>query len=143
MKINLEAAAGVLKQDANALAAWVFGSGQGGELRARGDLDLGVLFARPPGLDELAVLRADLQGALGVEEIDIAVLNGAGPVLRFEAVSGRPLLRRDPWAAAAFASLAARECEGELAAARKALRERNSARRFLPLPGDAAVVPRP
>ena len=95
MTPDLEGAVRILARNGNVLAAWVFGSARDGEIRAGSDLDLGVLFFRAPGLDELAELRSDLQRALGVEEIDLVPLNGAGPVLRFEAVSGRSLFSED------------------------------------------------
>ena len=63
---------------------------------------------------EWAKLRADLQQALQIEEIDLVTLNGANPILRFEAISGRSLFCRDMGNRAAFVSLAAREYEDEI-----------------------------
>lgn len=77
------------------IAAWVFGSAQGGEIREGSDLDLAVLFREIPSLDERADLRAGLQERLRMDEIDLLVLNGASPIARFEAISGRAIYCRD------------------------------------------------
>jgi hypothetical protein len=74
-----------------------------------------------PTLDELAVLRSALQDALAFDEIDLVVLNEASPILRFEAISGRPVYTSDLEARATFASLTAREYEDEMAQWRLAL----------------------
>lgn len=103
------------------IAAWVFGSAQAGEIRAGGDVDIGVLFESPPSLAEQLELLARLQEALGVEEIDLVVLNEANPILRFEAISGRPLFCRDAGQRAGFASLTAREYEDEMAFLQRAM----------------------
>ncbi len=110
-------------------AAWVFGSAQTGHVRPGSDLDVGVLFAWSPSLDELADLRADLQEALAVDAIDLVALNRASAILRFEAVSGRRVFCRDIAALAEFVSLTAREYEDAMAFARRGLAwyaERNS-----------------
>jgi uncharacterized protein len=95
---------------------WLFGSAVRGAMRPDSDIDIGVLFDSKPGLDALADLRAELQQALGFEDIDLVPLNDASPILRFEALSGRRLVCRDPGRCAVFASLAAREYEDEMAA---------------------------
>lgn len=110
-QLDLTPAAKAFELFPNVVAAWVFGSAKVGAAREGSDLDIGVLFAKRPGLDELATLRADLQAALDFEEIDLSILNDASPVLRFEAVSGRGLFCRDVAERARFASLAAREYE--------------------------------
>lgn len=103
------------------VAAWVFGSAQAGNVRPGGDLDVGVLFEKRPSLDTLTQLRADLQAALQIDEIDLVHLNDASPVLRFEAISGRPVFCRDAGARAWFASLTAREYEDEMAMVQRVL----------------------
>ncbi len=107
--------------DGNVVAAWIFGSAQGGTVRPGGDIDVGVLFYRKPLLDELADLRACLQNALLFDDIDLLVLNDASPILRFEAVSGYPVYVTDTERRATFASLTAREYEDEMAQWRLAL----------------------
>ena len=103
----------VLADAPRVVAAWVFGSAQDGHVRAGGDLDIGVLFACRPSLAERAELRARLQEALLIDAIDLTVLNGASPIARFEAISGRGVFCRDPEKRAEFASLTAREYEDE------------------------------
>ncbi len=97
------------------MAVWAFGSAQTGEVRPGSDVDIGLLVERLLTLDELTDLLARLQAALEVEDIDLVVLNKANPILRFEAVSGRPLFCRDAARRAAFVSLTAREYEDSMA----------------------------
>ncbi|HID53433.1 MAG TPA: nucleotidyltransferase domain-containing protein [Anaerolineae bacterium] len=103
------------------VAAWVFGSAQDGFVRPGGDVDVGVLWRGWPSLDDLAALRMAVQDALQMDAVDLVVLNNASPVLRFEAISGRPIFCRDAGQRAVFASLTAREYEDEMALARRAL----------------------
>lgn len=110
-----------LSTDPNILAAWHFGSSRQGGIRPGADVDIGVLFYKKPTIDELADLRGAIQDALSFDEIDLVVLNEASPVLRFEAVSGRPVYTDDPEARAAFCSLTAREYEDEMAQWQRAL----------------------
>lgn len=101
----------VFAKHPNVLAAWLFGSAQEGFLRQGSDVDIGVYYQQKPSLEELADLRADLQEALGVEEIDLVPLNEASPLLRFEAICGRLLFIRNWEKMASFVSLTAREAE--------------------------------
>lgn len=103
------------------VAAWVFGSAQGGVVRPGGDVDVGVLWRGQPSLDELAMLRMAIQDALQLDAVDLVVLNEASPILRFEAISGRPVFCRDAGERAIFASLTAREYEDEMAMTMRAL----------------------
>ena len=66
-------------------------------------------------------LRAALQNALNYDDIDLVVLNGASPILRFEAICGRAVYTADLAARAAFVSLTAREYEDEMAQYQRAL----------------------
>ena len=106
------------------VAAWAFGSARDGQLRDGSDVDVGVLMARPPTFDDQLDLLGRLQDALGLDEVDLVVLNEAHVVLRFEAVSGRRLFTRDLSALAEFVSLTAREYEDEMAQYERALRWR-------------------
>ena len=124
LRVDPAKAAPVLSRNPRVAAAWVFGSAREGRVRSGSDLDIAVLFDAAPSLDEWADLRADLQEALGFEEIDLVILNEASPILRFEAVSGRRVYCRDEAVAAAFVSLTAREYEDELALAEKGLHAR-------------------
>ena len=95
--------------------AWVFGSAQHGHVKTGSDLDIGLWFESAPVLDTLTTLRADLQLALGIEAVDLVVLNDVSPITRFEAVYGRRVLCRDRTSCAAFVSLSAREYESAMA----------------------------
>ncbi len=120
--VDVEAAARVFASRPNVVAAWLFGSAREGTVRPGGDVDVAVLFSGRPALDELADLRADLQDALGFEEIDLVVLTDDSPsALRFEALSGRRIFCRDPQRVAEFQSLAAREYEDDMAFAARGL----------------------
>ena len=112
----------VLEEEPDLIAAWVFGSAQEGQVRPEGDLDIGVLFASRPSLSVRAGLRAKLQQVLRIDAIDLVVLNDASPLLRFEALSGRPVFCRDPDRRAVFASLTAREYEDECAVLQQGMR---------------------
>ncbi len=114
-RINLELASEVFNRHPGVLAAWIFGSAQGGRPPDRTDLDIGVLFLKAPSLNQQADLRADLQDALQFDDIDLIKLNDASPILRFEAVSGRRLYCRDVSRMAEFVSLTAREYEDAMA----------------------------
>ncbi len=105
----------VWSANGNIIAVWVFGSAQEGQVKSGSDVDIATLFKVSPSLDELADLRADLQQALGFDDIDLTILNSASPITRFEAVSGRLLYCRDRSALAGFASLSAREYEDSMA----------------------------
>jgi predicted nucleotidyltransferase len=111
----------VLEGTPGLIGAWVFGSARDLHPRQGSDLDLGLLFADPPSLEELLAHRARLQLALGFEEIDLVPLNDGSPVLRFEALCGRRMLCRDEVVIAEFASLAAREYEDEMGQLQSAL----------------------
>lgn len=111
----------LLAGEPNIVAAWVFGSGKDGQIAAGSDLDLGLLFAAPPALDELLELRGKLQRTLQFDDVDLVVLNEASPITRFEAVSGRLLFARDHEEVAGFVSLTAREFEDSMALIRRGL----------------------
>lgn len=104
------------------VAAWAFGSAQGGELRQGSDADVGVLMTRPPTFEEQLALIGRLEKAPWPAEIDLVILNDANPILRFEAVSGRLLFTRDLSALAEFVSLTARKYEDEMAQWERAMR---------------------
>lgn len=103
------------------IAAWVFGSAQNGIIRPSGDVDVGVLWEKRPLLDDLITLSMHIQDALQHDNIDLITLNGASPILRFEAISGRAVYWRDAGERAIFASLTAREYEDGMAMVRTAL----------------------
>ena len=110
-----------LAEDNNIVAAWIFGSAREGSIRPGADIDIGVFFARMPSIDELADLRSALQDVLAFDEVDLVVLNEASPILRFEAISGRPVYTADLESRATFVSLTAREYEDEMAQWQRAL----------------------
>jgi predicted nucleotidyltransferase len=97
------------------IAAWVFGSAQGGEVGEGSDVDIGLLMESKPSFDEQLELWVSLQKAIRVAELDLVVLNEANPILRFEAISGRAIFCRDVGRRAEFASLTAREYEDSMA----------------------------
>jgi predicted nucleotidyltransferase len=105
----------------NVMAGWAFGSARKGVVRPGADIDIGIYFARMPSIDELTDLRSAIQDALSFDEIDLVVLNEASPILRFEAVSGRPVYTADRQSRATFVSLTAREYEDEMAQWKRAL----------------------
>ena len=133
LMINWENSRAVFAADPNVIAAWLFGSAYTGTMRPDSYIDIGVLFAEKSTLDELLDLHAGLQDAFDFDNIDLVTLNGTSAILRFEAISGRPLFCRNLEARAAFASLTARQYEDSMAllargfAARKAVLARAQA----------------
>jgi predicted nucleotidyltransferase len=75
----------VLAHTPPVVAAWVFGSAQGGQIQPGSDLDIGVLFEAKPSLDELIDLIGHLQQALQFETIDLVSLNEANPIRNYSA----------------------------------------------------------
>jgi predicted nucleotidyltransferase len=106
------------------IAAWAFGSAQGGIVSDDSDVDIGVLMDQSPSFEEQVDLLTRLQKAIQIEEVDLIILNNANPHLRFEAISGKLLFCRDPSRKAAFVSLTAREYEDEMAFWQRALLSR-------------------
>lgn len=121
-KVDFKAAEAVWRAFPEIVAVWVFGSGQDGRVRPGGDLDFAVLFDSPPHIDALADLRAALQDVLKIDEIDLLVLNTAGSIIGFEAVSGRALFCRDKGRRAEFVSSVARQYEDDMAFLARGLR---------------------
>ncbi|MFQ6046350.1 MAG: nucleotidyltransferase family protein [Gemmatimonadales bacterium] len=84
----------------------LFGSASRRDARVPEDLDLGVLGARP--LDTVAVTNRLIR-ELGVQQVDVADLNRADPLLlAVVARDGVPLFEAEPGEFARFASLAMR-----------------------------------
>jgi uncharacterized protein len=82
------------------VAAMLIGSQARGEAGPLSDVDVGVWHE--PGLDPAARLHLRLRladaaaRALGTDEVDIAMLNDATPLMRHRAIrDGRPLVERD------------------------------------------------
>jgi predicted nucleotidyltransferase len=121
--IDWQQTAQVWQESPQVIAAWAFGSARDGTARPGSDVDIAVLLESPPSLEERIELLAKLETALQFAEIDLVVLNDAGPMLRFEAISGRPLFCRDPSRRATFVSLTAREYADEMALWQRGLRE--------------------
>jgi len=111
----------VLQESHDIDAAWVFGSSQDGIVGAGRDLDIGILFTMKPTLDLLSELRASMQSALNIDNIDIVPLNEASPILRFEVICGRSLFYRNKSRFAEHVSLWAREYEDEMAMIEKSI----------------------
>jgi predicted nucleotidyltransferase len=124
MRIRWERIESVLAATTNVIAAWAFGSAQNGQINLGSDIDIGVLFASLPTLDEQIDLLTNLQQTLQTDNIDLVVLNNANPILRFEAVSGRPVYCRDDGQRAEFVSLTAREYEDDMAFLQRAMAAR-------------------
>ncbi|MCD6224879.1 MAG: nucleotidyltransferase domain-containing protein [Deltaproteobacteria bacterium] len=114
-KVNLTAVKIIWETNLNITGVWLFGSARNNLIKAGSDLDMGILFAVSPGLDELADLRKALQLKLNIDQIDLLILNKAGVVSRFEAISGRLLFCRNRDKCAEFVSCTAREYEDEMA----------------------------
>lgn len=96
----LDRLAGALDRE-GVVAAMLIGSQARGNAGPLSDIDVGVWHI--PGLDpkELLKLRLELTDAaaraLGTEEVDVVLLNGATPLMRHRAIrDARRLVERDP-----------------------------------------------
>lgn len=83
------------------VAASVIGSQARGSAGPLSDIDLGVWHDPELGGSERARLQLDLIGAaveaLGTDEVDVVMLNGASPLMRHRAIrDGRRFLEHDP-----------------------------------------------
>ena len=105
--------ASLFKNRPNVNFAYLFGSYAKGYASSSSDLDIGVFFKEKPDILQLADLRSDLQKTLHFDKIDLVSLNGASPILCFEAISGRRIFVRDRSDEAVAISLIAREYEDE------------------------------
>jgi predicted nucleotidyltransferase len=114
----------IWREAADVIAVWAFGSAQHGQVAPGSDADVAVWFEASPPFEQQLALLARLQEALGLDEIDLVVLNDANPILRFEAISGQMLYCRDRNRCAGFASLTAREYEDAMAFWERAVRTR-------------------
>jgi predicted nucleotidyltransferase len=132
--IDWQQAASIWPATPGLIAAWAFGSASDGLVAPGSDVDVGVWFETLPSFEQQLALLARLQEALGIDEIDLVVLNEANPILRFEALSGRALYCREPNLRAGFASLTAREYEDAMAFWERALRSRTASPRKSPEP---------
>ena len=75
---------------------WVFGSEASGRARPESDLDVAVLFSRPPSAVELAEARAE-GAALIDRALDLVDLDTASPLLAYQVLKhGRLVTDRNP-----------------------------------------------
>jgi len=94
-----------LGDDPDISAVYLFGSQARGTARAKSDVDLGVLYRRPPAptlMDQPFELQAELEGALRVP-VDLVVMNTAPVDLVHRILrDGKLLLENDKSARISF-----------------------------------------
>jgi predicted nucleotidyltransferase len=82
--------------DTPVVVAWLFGSRASGRVHARSDIDIAVLLAPETTQEERERWRLELIGRLSAvyrsDAIDLAILNDAPPLLRYEALRPRHVL---------------------------------------------------
>jgi len=101
---GLESAIAELDRRYGVDTLWLFGSWARGTARPESDVDLGVLFARPPTTRERFEAAVDLGGLLG-RDVDLIDLDQAPPVLARQVLRhGRLRVDRNPARRAAFFS---------------------------------------
>ncbi len=93
--------------DTPVLVVWLFGSHASGRTHTRSDIDIAVLFTPETAKEERERWRLELIGRLSdafrSDAIDLAILNDAPPLLRYEALRPRHVLyNRDDEARVAF-----------------------------------------
>jgi uncharacterized protein len=86
----------VCEKEQSLLAVFLFGSHVQGYATERSDIDLGLLLARTPDLQDRLALEVLLCQALGREDVDFLLLAEAPLQLRFRAISGQVLYERSP-----------------------------------------------
>lgn len=115
-RLDLPALQRCLQGEADVVCATLFGSAQGGAVPGGSDVDVAVLFRAPPAPAAFLSFYSRLCDAVRVtDKVDLVVLNRAHPILAFEALRGRFLVKNDPAATAAFFSLVCREYEDVMA----------------------------
>lgn len=118
-----------LKQHDTIAFALIFGSSKDGFLiKDNADIDIAVYLAAKPSADMLAEIVGLCQDALNYDRIDLVVLNDADPILSFEALSGRLLVRTNEEAYRAFFSRTCRQYEDEMLRIERSLSYRRSSR---------------
>src|SRR5690242_17951895 len=82
-----------LSADPNVVAVVLFGSAVTGRLRAESDIDLAVLFVHGHVPDDFALLalRGELE-QIARRDVDLIVLNGASPIIAYQAIKNGQLL---------------------------------------------------
>ena len=71
----------LLARSPRVVSAWVFGSAATDRMTASSDVDVGVLFALAPSLNELVALREQLQTTLQFDDVDlVAVDENSSPI---------------------------------------------------------------
>ena len=98
-----------------AVFALLHGSAKNGEIRQGSDLDIAVYLDEKPDLEIYQILSEAVEKAVNSARPDIGFLNGAEPVYRFEALTGKLLFCRDRESYVSFFSLTCREYESQLA----------------------------
>lgn len=73
------------------LLVFVFGSTASGKTTRQSDVDLALLFSDVPDVFVINELRDELAGRLK-KEVDIAVLNGASPILKMQVLKNGALV---------------------------------------------------
>jgi len=110
--VDLQLLARFLSGDPRIVTATVFGSAQNGTVQPGSDLDIGLLFPERLSGDAFLAFYSELCEAVpDIEVIDVVSLNDANPILAFEAINGRFLVKNDMEKAAEFVSLVCREYE--------------------------------
>lgn len=119
-KLDINNLTQALQREKRVSFAYLFGSALDGNLPRRdADVDIGVYIEGEIDYDVVTDIVGLCQEALGYEKVDIALLNRANPILRFEVISGRPLVIKDRGLHATFFSLTCREYEDEMMRLRK------------------------
>ncbi|MGH7805314.1 MAG: type VII toxin-antitoxin system MntA family adenylyltransferase antitoxin [Candidatus Binatia bacterium] len=93
----LARAIALLEERFRPVAILLYGSHASGRAAAESDIDLGIVVGRDT-IDPFSVASAktELEAVLG-RPVDLAVLDGASPILRMEALRNHRILsRRDP-----------------------------------------------
>lgn len=113
------------RSDPNVICALLFGSSISGTIRTGSDLDIAVLFHKPPvGMEKFEYYSKLCDINDKIERIDFTVLNGANVVLAFEALKGEYIYKNNSEKTAEYFSLTCRMYESQMASYERQLKYR-------------------
>lgn len=85
----------VAAKDPRVLGVYLFGSQAAVDAHARSDIDLGVLFSEPVGLDALVGLELEFERRLG-RSVDLVNVGSCNAFLALDVIGGERVYEADP-----------------------------------------------
>ena len=95
------------------IAAYLFGSYATNRATEKSDIDIGILYENSEKINIVRNVLSVTQDILKTDNIDLCLLNSASPIMAFEIISGKRIVKNDIDKTAEFESLVMREYEDE------------------------------